>query len=109
MIVTLLGIVGMLSLVICYILMLGKKLKADSYKFLFGNLLGAICLMVNGFVSGILVAYPILNVVWIIGTLIQIFRKWKNEKGLRCKYCGAKAVNYVDNGYYCQWCGLKQP
>lgn len=79
MIITSLGIIGMLLLVVCYVLMLGEKLKSNSYKFLFGNLFGAICLMVNGVVSRILIAYPILNVVWIIGTIVQIFRKWKER------------------------------
>lgn len=80
MIITALGIVGMICLVVCYVLMLGKKLNPDSYKFLFGNLVGGFCLMLNGFLSKILLAYPLLNVVWTFGTLIQIYRKWKRER-----------------------------
>ena len=80
MMVTALGIVGMVFLVVCYVSMLSGKLNPDSYKFLFGNLVGGACLMFNGFLSGILLAYPLLDVVWIIGTLIQIYRKWKSGK-----------------------------
>ena len=75
-----LGITGMIALVVCYVSMLSGRLNSDSYKFLFGNLVGGFCLMLNGFLSGILLAYPILNVVWIVGTVIQIYRKWKRER-----------------------------
>jgi len=81
MILTLLGIIGMLALVICYITMLIGRLKPNSYKFLFGNLFGGTCLMLNGFLSGILLAYPVLNVIWIVGTLIQIYREWRRRHG----------------------------
>lgn len=80
MIVMALGVIGMLMIVMAYIPMLLGKLKPNSYKFLFGNLFGGICLMINGFLSGILIAYPLLNVVWIVGTLIQICREWKPRK-----------------------------
>lgn len=80
MMITALGIVGMIFLVVSYISMLGKKLNPDSYKFLFGNLVGGFCLMLNGFLTRILLAYPLLNVVWTVGTLIQIYRKWNREK-----------------------------
>jgi len=79
-IVTALGIAGTVALVVCYVLMLTGKLKPNSYKFLFGNLIGGFCLMLNGFLSGILLAYPLLNVVWTVGTIIQILRKWKRRK-----------------------------
>lgn len=80
MIIVALGIVGMVFLVVCYVSMLSRKLNPDSYKFLFGNLIGGACLMLNGFLSGILLAYPLLNVVWTFGTLIQIYRKWRRER-----------------------------
>ena len=79
MIVAALGITGMIALVVCYVSMLSGRLNPDSYKFLFGNLVGGFCLMLNGFLSGILLAYPILNVVWTVGTVIQIYRKWKRK------------------------------
>jgi len=79
--ITLMGIVGMISLVICYVSMLIGKLKPSSYKFLFGNLVGGILLMLNGFLTpGMLLVYPILNLVWTIGTLIQIYREWQKRK-----------------------------
>lgn len=80
-----LGIVGMVALVICYVSMLFGKLKGDSYKFLFGNLVGAVCLMINGFglLSGAMLVYPLLNVVWTFGTLIQIYRECRSRRKLR--------------------------
>ena len=80
MIVMALGIAGMIALVICYVSMLSGRLNPNSYKFLFGNLIGGFCLMLNGFLSGILLAYPLLNVIWTGGTLVQIYRKWKRER-----------------------------
>lgn len=91
MIIIALGIIGMLMLVMAYVPMLVGKLSSNSYKFLFANLFGGACLMLNGFLSGILIAYPILNVIWTFGTLIQICREWrtrhvKKERGdVRCK------------------------
>lgn len=85
-IIDLLGVLGLLSLLICYLTMLVGKLDPNSYKFLFGNLFGAISLSINGFGSflnppSILLIYPILNVVWIIGTSYQIIRKkWYNKR-----------------------------
>ena len=82
MIIMALGIAGMIALVVCYVSMLSGKLNPDSYKFLFGNLIGSFSLMINGFglMSGLMLVYPFLNVIWTIGTLIQIYRKWKSEK-----------------------------
>ena len=85
MIIISLGIIGMIALVTCYISMLAGKLQPSSYKFLFGNLLGAVCLMLNGFGTpsirdSLLIVYPILNVIWTGGTLFQIYREWKKRR-----------------------------
>ena len=79
MIVIALGIIGMMLLVLAYIPMLFGKLSPDSYKFLFGNWFGAFFLMFNGFLSGYLLVYPLLNIVWVIGTTIQIYREWRTR------------------------------
>jgi len=75
-----LGIIGMIMLVLAYVTMIAGKLTPSSYKFLFANLVGGASLMLNGFLSGILIAYPILNVVWTFGTLIQIYREWRKRR-----------------------------
>lgn len=119
MIVLALGIVGMIALVICYVSMLFGKLKSNSYKFLFGNLIGGVCLMLNGFLSGILLAYPLLNVVWTFGTLIQIYREWKSRRKLRvekpfsnrlwmCSSCWVRLIETKSKGedmLTCPKCG----
>lgn len=92
MMIVALGIVGMIFLVLSYVTMLSGKVSPHSYKFLFGNLIGGACLMLNGFLSGILLAYPLLNVVWTFGTLIQIYREWRSRRNLRVEKPFSKSL-----------------
>jgi len=78
--VDLLGIIGLGMLLSAYIPTLFGKLKPDTYRFMFMNLIGGFSLMLNGFLANIFIVYPLLNLIWTIGTTFQILRKyWKKR------------------------------
>jgi uncharacterized membrane protein len=80
MIADIIGISGMTFLITAYFLVLYKKIKVDEYLFLFSNLSGATLLCINALMISAPWFYPLINVVWITGTVYQIVKKYKGER-----------------------------
>ena len=74
------GIMGMLSLIVPYLLLLFRKIHSCSYPFLFSNLIGALLLFTNGLMIGVPWFYPLINSTWAVGTIYQIIHEWRTRK-----------------------------
>ena len=80
MIADIIGITGMMFLIVAYFLILFKKIRSDAYPFYFSNLIGATLLCINALMISAPWFYPLINVVWITGTVYQIVKKYKGER-----------------------------
>jgi predicted membrane protein len=79
MIADIVGITGMTFLIVAYFLILFKKIRSDGYLFYFSNLIGALLLFTNALMIGVPWFYPLINTVWITGTVYQIMSKREEE------------------------------
>jgi hypothetical protein len=77
MIIDLIGLLGCSLAVTAYMLLLIKKFSSNQKRFLGMNLLASTLLTVNGILSNAPLFYPTLNVMWMVGSAIQIIRKPK--------------------------------
>lgn len=70
---TIIGWVGAVVYVMAYLLLVIKKISSDGWLYHLLNLLGAICLIVNGVV---LADFPnvTVNVIWAVIAVFAIFR-----------------------------------
>lgn len=77
----LIGVIGGITIAIPYLMILIGKWKASDYKFLGTNIVGNICLLSYALMTPeMLFVYPLLNMILLIGTIIQTVKEYRRRK-----------------------------
>jgi hypothetical protein len=74
-----LNILAFFFLMIPYFLAAFGKWKGNSYKFIGCNIIGGIIMMVYFMVCIVNPTLILLNLIWVLGGIIQILRKYKGK------------------------------
>jgi hypothetical protein len=73
------NILAFIFLMIPYFLAAFGKWKGNSYKFIGCNVIGGIMMLIYFSLCIVNPILILLNLIWSIGGIVQIFRKWKGK------------------------------